>query len=243
MVDLSRRSLFVSLLISLLVFSSFAALGQESSNQGQTTVLATVNGEKITQQELSQASRVQQIVMSLSRQYRSFAQFLMTSEAGQNFLSEYRKYVLDQLINQKLTVQKVEELGITVSDQAVQAEIDKIVEGNKQFKDEAALEDYLKKNQNMTLENLKTRIRENLRSQKLREEVTDKVTVSEEEVEDFYNKNKQSYTDQEGSVKPLEEVRDQVRNAVRSQKQNEAYNQWLQEERKKADIEKNLDQL
>lgn len=241
--DLSRRSLFVSLLISLLVFSSFAALGQESSNQGQTTVLATVNGEKITQQELSQASRVQQIVMSLSRQYRSFAQFLMTSEAGQNFLSEYRKYVLDQLINQKLTVQKVEELGITVSDQAVQAEIDKIVEGNKQFKDEAALEDYLKKNQNMTLENLKTRIRENLRSQKLREEVTDKVTVSEEEVEDFYNKNKQSYTDQEGSVKPLEEVRDQVRNAVRSQKQNEAYNQWLQEERKKADIEKNLDQL
>lgn len=241
--DLSRRSLFVSLLISLLVLSSFAAVGQESTNQAETTVLATVNGEEITQQELSQASQVQQIVMSLSRQYRSFAQFLMTSEAGQDFLSEYRKYVLDQLINQKLSIQKVEELGITVSDQAVQAEIDKIVEGNKQFEDEAALEDYLKKNQNMSLENLRSRIRENLRSQKLREEVTDKVTVSEEEVEVFYNKNKQRYTDQEGNVKPLEEVRDQVRNTVRSQKQNEAYNQWLEEERKKADIEKNLDQL
>lgn len=241
--DFSRRNLFVSLLISLLVISSFAAVGQESTNQAETTVLATVNGEEITQQELSQASQVQRIIMSLSRQYRSFAQFLMTSEAGQDFLSEYRKHVLDQLINQELTAQKVEELGVTVSDQAVQEEIDKIIEGNKQFEDTDELEDYLKENQNMTLENLKTRIKENLRSQKLREEVTDKVTVSEEEVEVFYNKNKQSYTDQEGNVKPLEEVRDQVRNTVRSQKQNEAYNQWLEEEREKADIEKNLDQL
>ncbi|MBS3736281.1 MAG: peptidylprolyl isomerase [Candidatus Bipolaricaulota bacterium] len=241
--DFSRRSLFVSLLISLLIFSSFAAVGQESTNQAGTTVLATVNGEEITQQELSQASQVQQIVMTLSRQFRSFSQFLMTSEAGQNFLSEYRKYVLDQLINQKLTVQKVEELGINVSDQAVQEEITKIVEENQQFSDKSDLEGYLKDNQNMTLENLKTRIRENLKTQKLRERVTDKVTVSEEEVEAFYNQNKQSYTDQEGNVRPLDEVSDQVRNTVRSQKQNEAYNQWLQEERKKADIEKNLDQM
>lgn len=239
----TKRDLLVTLLISLLVFSSFVALGQDNSNQGETSVLATVNGEKVTQQELSQASQVQQIVMSLSRQYRSFSQFLMTSEAGQNFLSEYRKYVLDQLINQKLTAQKIDELGVTVSEEDVQEEITKIVEGNKQFSDESDLKDYLKENQNMTMDSLKSQISQGLKTEKLRERVTDKVSVSDEEVETFYNKNKQRYTDQEGNVKPLEEVRDQVRNALKSQKQNQAYNQWLEEEREKADIQKNMDQL
>ncbi len=239
----TKRNLLVTLLISLLVFSSVVALGQDNSNQGQTSVLATVNGEKITQRELSQASQVQQIVMTLSRQFRSFSQFLMTSEAGQNFLSEYRKYVLDQLINQKLTAQKVDELGVTVSEEAVQEQITKIVEGNKQFSDESDLKDYLKENQNMTMDALKSRISQSLKTEKLRKRVTDEVSVSEEEVKTFYNKNKQRYTDQEGNVKPLEEVRDQVRNTLKSQKQNQAYNQWLEEEREKADIEKNLDQL
>lgn len=241
--NFSRRSLFVTLLISILIFSSFAAIGQEGSNQEETTVLATVNGEEITGQDLSQASQVQQIVMTMSRQFRSFAQFLMTSEAGQDFLGEYREHVLDQLIDQELTVQKVEELGITVSDEAVQEEIDGIVEGNEQFEDEGEVEEYLKENQNMTLDDLRASIRENLRSQKLREEVTDEVTVSDEEVETFYNNNKESYTDQEGNVQPLEEVSDQIRSTLKSEKQNEAYSEWLEEERKKADIEKNEDQI
>lgn len=238
----TKKAFLVIALVSLLVTSSLVVVAQdEQSSQEQPTVLATVNGQKITEEELTRNTGIYQIYMSLSQQYPTFTQFLMTSEAGQNFLNEYRKYVLDQLINQKLTVQKAEELGITVSDQAVQAEIDKIVEGNEQFKNESELEDYLKNNQNMTLEDLKTSIRENLRTQKLREEVTGTITVSEEEVEAFYNQNKQSYTDQEGNVKPLDEVSDQIRTTLKSEKQNEAYNEWLQEERKKADIEKNLE--
>ncbi|MFB6215247.1 MAG: peptidylprolyl isomerase [Candidatus Bipolaricaulia bacterium] len=244
LVDLSRRSLFVSLLISLLVFSSFVAIGQESSNQGQTTVLATVNGEKITKKELTRASQVRRIVMSLSRQYRSFARFLMTSKAGQKFLSEYKKYVLDQLINQKLKSQKIEELGITVSDQAVEEEISKIVENNKQFKDKGQLEDYLKKNQKMSMDDLRSRIKQSLKAKKLRKQVTGKVTVSDKDIKSFYDKNKKNYTDKKGNVKPLEEVRDQIRSTIKTRKQGEAYNQWLQEVRKKANIEKkNLDQL
>lgn len=242
--NFTKKGLVVTFLISILVFSSFAIIAQDNSNQQdnseqqQPTIVATVNGEKITQQELSQSTQVYQIIMTLSQRYKSFAQFLMTSESGSKFLTEYRKYVLDQLINQKLTGQQIEKKGITAPDEEVQAEIDNIIENNKQFKDEKALEDYLKKNQNMTMDNLKSMIRDNLKVQKLKEEVTKEVTVSEEEVQEFYNDNKKSYKDDEGNVKPLDEVKDQVTDSLLNKKQNDAYNSWLEEVRNQAEIEK-----
>jgi len=242
-VDFSKQSSLAVLLISLLVLSSFVAIGQEGSNPTGTTVLATVNGNKITRQELTRASQVQRIVMSLSRQYRTFAQFLMSSNEGQDFLEEYRKHVLDQLINQEITKQKIEELSITVSDEAVQSEITKIIEGNKQFSNKSDLENYLKKNQKMSMADLKSRIKQNLKAQKLRGKVTDKVTVSEEEIKSFYESNKKNYTDKQGNVTPLKEVKGQIEDTLKSRKQNKAYSEWLKETRKKADVEKNPDKL
>ena len=241
--DFSKQSSLAVLLISLLVLSSFVAIGQEGSNPTGTTVLATVNGNKITRQELTRSSQVQRIVMSLSRQYRTFAQFLMSSNEGQDFLEEYRKHVLDQLINQEITKQKIEELGITVSDEAVQSEITKIIEGNKQFSNKSDLENYLKKNQKMSMADLKSRIKQNLKAQKLRGKVTDKVTVSEEEIKSFYESNKKNYTDRQGNVKPLKEVKGQIEDTLKTRKQSKAYSEWLKEARKKANVEKNSDKL
>ena len=241
--NFTKKTVLVLVLISALVFSSFAILAQDGSDQKgnseqQPTIVATVNGEKITQQELSQSTQVYQIIMTLSQQYRTFAQFLMTSESGSKFLTEYRKYVLDQLITQNLRAQQIEKMGITVPDDEVQTEIDNIIENNKQFKDEKALEDYLKNNQNMTMDNLESMIRDNLKVQKLKEEVSKDVSVSEEEIQEFYNNNKESYKDDEGNVKPLEEVREQITNSLMNQKQNESYNNWLEKVKESAEIEK-----
>ncbi|MFW6190279.1 MAG: SurA N-terminal domain-containing protein, partial [Candidatus Bipolaricaulota bacterium] len=191
-------------------------------------------------EELTQATQTQQIIMSLSQQYRTFAQFLMTSEAGENFLEEYRKNVLDQLIDQTLAEQKVEEMGITVSEDDVQSEIDSIIEENEQFESEEDLDSYLQENQKSSLDDFRSRIKESLRTEKLREEVTGEIDVTEEEVEEFYEQNKANYTDEEGNEQPLSEVKDQVRSSLESQKQDEAYNEWLEEVREEADISKNL---
>lgn len=242
----SKRKLLVLSLIFLLVTPSLALLAQdggETENQNQPRVVATVNGAEIMGQELSQRSQVYPIIMTLSRQYRSFAQFLMTSEAGSNFLREYRKHVLGLLIEQELQNQKMDELGITVSEDEVQGEIDKIIENNDQFKDQKSLEDYLKNNQNMSMDDLKKTIKESLRRQKLREQVTGDISVSEEEISSFYETNKSSYTDQEGNVKPLEEVREQIRENLLGQKRNELWANWLEEAKEEADIEKNLENM
>ncbi len=246
MVSFSKRKLLALSLIFLLVTPSFALLAQdggETGNSNQPRVVATVNGVEITSQELSQRTQIYPIIMTLSRQYRSFAQFLMTSEAGSEFLTEYREYVLDLLIEQELQNQKMDELGITASEEEVQGEIDKIIENNDQFKDQQSLEDYLKNNQNMSMEDLKNTIRESLKRGKLREEATGDISVSEEEITSFYETNKSSYTDQEGNVKPLEEVRDQIKENLLGQKKNEVWASWLEEAKEEAEIEKNLENI
>lgn len=243
----SRRSVLIFSLALLMIMPALVVSAQSddgsSGSQNQTTVLATVNGAEITQQELSQSAQVYPIIMTLSRQYRTFGQFLMSSEAGQNFLNEYRKHVLDNLIDQKIQQQKIEELGIEVTDEEVQSEINNIIENNKQFKDEKALEDYLKNNQNMSLDDFKSRMKQSLRSQKLREEVTGDVSVTDEEISSYYEQNKQSFTDDEGNVKPLEDVRSQIENTLMNQKTSQAFSSWLEQARKEAEVEKFLDRM
>lgn len=246
--NFSKRNLVIFSLVLLLVTPTIGVLAQEEGSEQQSgqqkpTVVATVNGAEITDQQLSQSAQVYPIIMTLSRQFRSFAQFLMTSEAGNTFLTEYRKHVLDNLIEQELQKQKMDELDIEVTDEEIQEQIDNIIENNDQFEDEKSLEDYLKNNQNMSLDDLKASIRQNLRQQKLREEVTGQVEVTEDEITSFYEQNKQSYTDDEGNVKSLEEVRDQIEGTLRNQKSNEAWTEWLEGVKEEAEIEKKLENL
>jgi len=247
--NFSKRNFVIFSLVLLLVIPAIGVLAQDqessqsSGQESQPTVVATVNGSDITQQELSQSAQVYPIIMTLSRQFRSFAQFMMTSEAGNEFLTEYRKYVLDQLIDQELQQQKIEDLGIEVSEEEVQEQIDSIISNNDQFEDEKSLEEYLKNNQNMSLDSLKSRIKESIRQQKLRDEVTGNVEVTEEEITSFYEENKESYKDQEGNVKSLDEVSDQIEGTLKSQKSNEAWSEWLEQEREEAEIEKKLENL
>ena len=244
--SLTKKSFLIFTLALLLIAPTLAVTAQSNSDSGgsqQKTVLATVNGSSITKRELSQNAQIYPIIMTLSRQFRKFGQFLMSSEAGQNFLEEYKKYVLDDMINQEIQKQKIEELGVTVSEEDVQQQIDQIIEQNKQFKDEQSLKDYLKKNQKMSLEDLKSRIRESLKSKKLREEVTNDVTVTEEEINSYYEKNKKSFTDDEGNVKPLEDVKSQIESTIEGRKRNQKFQSWLKQAREEAEIEKSMDKI
>jgi len=246
-VNPSKRSLLVLTVTLLLVTPSIVvpaqSEGAEGNQDNKKTVVATVDGSEITDQQLSQSAQIYPIIMTLSRQYRSFAQFLMTSDSGNKLLTEYREYVLDRLIEQTLQNQKMEELGIEASKEEVQGEIDKIISSNDQFSNEKSLADYLKNNQNTSLADLKARIRNSLRRQQLRNEVIGEISVSEEEVSSYYDSNRQSFTDQEGNVKPLEEVKGQIRENLKTRKSSQMWSNWLEEAKEEAEIEKNTEAL
>jgi len=253
-VNFSKRNLVILSLVALMVIPVSGVLAQDkgSGQQNQPTVVATVNDAKITQQELSQAAQMRQITfMAMRRQLpQKFATFLLSNEEGRKFIEEYQKYVLDFLIDEEIKAQKAEELGITVSDkevdEAVQKQVDSIINRSQQYKSE---EDLAKAYESQTnrkwkdyKENIRTQQKESLKISKLQEEVTGDIQVTDTEIKNFYENNKQSFSGQDG-VKPLEEVRGQIESTLKNQKRSQEFNKWLQEEREKAEIEKDLEGL
>ncbi|MBS3814206.1 SurA N-terminal domain-containing protein, partial [Candidatus Bipolaricaulota bacterium] len=144
----SKRGLVIASLLLLMVIPVTGVLAQdEGTQQDQPTAVATVNGEQITQQELSQAAQLRQVYMlAMQRQLpQSFTQFLFSSEQGREFIKEYQKQVLDNLIDQKIQSQKVEELGITATDEEVQEAVDQQIQSTIESSDQYENEEDLKK--------------------------------------------------------------------------------------------------
>ncbi|MBS3825028.1 SurA N-terminal domain-containing protein [Candidatus Bipolaricaulota bacterium] len=249
----SKRGLVIASLLLLMVIPVTGVLAQdEGTQQDQPTAVATVNGEQITQQELSQAAQLRQVYMlAMQRQLpQSFTQFLFSSEQGREFIKEYQKQVLDNLIDQKIQSQKVEELGITATDEEVQEAVDQQIQSTIESSDQYENEEDLKKavesqgdqSYEEAINGLREQLRQSIIRNKLREQVTGGVEVTEDEMKTFYNENKESYKE-DGEVKPFEDVKEQINNTLLERKKNEAWAEWLKEARKNADIKKNLEAL
>jgi len=94
--------------------------------------------------------------------------------------------VVDELVMRQLIVQKMDEQGLTVPDEDVQAEVDRITSNfGSPEKLQEALEQY-----HMTLERLQEEIRIDLAAKKLIEQT---VEVTDDESRDYFEKNKEQY--------------------------------------------------
>ena len=248
-----KKNSLALFLVLLLVIPSFVLLAQnQGSQQSQPTVVATVNGENITAREVSQAAQLRQVYMMAMQQQlpQQFTQFLFSNENGQEFLQEYQKFVLDNLIEEKLKLQKIEELGINASEEEIEKSVDQQIQSTIQRSQKYESEEDLKEayesqgdqSYKDAKDNLRDRARESILLKNLRNEITSNVEVSEEEAKSFYEENKDNYKEDE-EVKPYDEVKDQVKNTMRRKKENEAWNNWLEKIREEADIEKNLEAL
>jgi len=232
---------------------SFIILAQnEGTQQDQPTIVATVNGSEITEQELSQAAQLTQVYMLAMQQQlpQRFTQFLFSSKQGRKFIQEYQMYVLDSLIDRELQSQKIEKLGITATEEEVEKAVDKqitsTIESSEKYETEEDLKKAFESQGNQSYEaakdNLRKQVKQSILQNKLREEVTSGVEVTENEMKTFYEENKESYKE-DGNQKPFEEVKEKIKSTLIQQKKNEAWNNWLQEVREEANIEKNPEAL
>lgn len=123
--------------------------------------VATVDGQKIFQTELNQALREQ-----------------------------YGAEVLDTLINNKIIALEAEKEGITVSDNAIRAEYDELVES---YGGKEALQEALDAN-GLTVESVK----DNIRMYQLTKDVIAKsIDISDEELQHYFEEHKDDYGQQE----------------------------------------------
>jgi len=210
--------------ISLLIYVGTTSLPEEQSqdntdinddlNNGITeNVVATVNGEKITKEEVT------------TNQQSYVQQGLQISE----------EQALEQLINQTILTQQAQQEGVMLTDEETESDLE-----NQLLQQNLTLEKYKQQleQQGISYEEQLQNYKEQLTLLNYLDDVLEgeNINVTEEEAENYYDWSKQQ---SEEELPPYEEVESQIINYLQQQKQEEAIKSLVQELRKDADIEYN----
>ncbi len=228
-------------LVVLFLFLPLVAFAQAQPETPQ--VVAVVNGEEITKPQLDRLTNITGVILTLYRQYPRFAQMLLATEEGKAFLRAYERDVLESLISWRLIIQEARRRGLTVPAETLQTELDKTIQGILEKNDltEDELAEILLSQRGQTLEEFRAQIQRDLEERMLydllKEAVTAEVSVSAEEVKAYYERNLDSFKDEEGKVIPLDEVAGKVLAAVTEEKKDAVWKEFLEKLRAEAEVE------
>jgi len=202
---MNLKSKLLILTVIMLMFVSLPVMAQdipdtEEITDGQTPqVAAVVNGEEISMQELEQFAGVRNVLMQILQSNQEFGTVLIQTEAGQDLITEFRKYKLEQLVTSRLLIQEAENRGIEVSEdeknnifnQQVNALKEQNNLNDEQFAQAIQQQGFesLEQYRSMFMENNMQGFLVN----KLRDEVISELTVTDAEAEEYYNNNKAQY--------------------------------------------------
>lgn len=166
----------------LLAFGACGGSGGGADNK-DSTVAATVNGKNIMSAEVEQ---------SVSRQAEG-----KQAQLSQLELAQARLQVLGSLIQREVLFQRAEKEKVLPTDDEITGII------NQQKQQSGMTDDDFQKSltaQNMTMEGLREDARKDIAIKKLQEKYSSKITVSDKEVEDFYNNNRQQFVSARGAA-------------------------------------------
>jgi peptidyl-prolyl cis-trans isomerase SurA len=188
-----------------LISLSFSACGAGGgSDSKDSLVAATVNGKNIMLSEVEQ---------NVSRQAGG-----KQSQLSQLELAQARLQVLGSLIQREVLFQRAEREKSLPTEDQVTAFI------NQQKQQSGMTDDDFKKNlaaEGMTEESLREDARKNIAIANLQDKYSSKVTVSDKEVEDFYNGNRERFVSSRGVALAMI-VADPADNAAQGMTQNDA---------------------
>jgi len=169
-------------MLAALVFSALTLAGCGSSAETpDNTVAASVNGKKIMMSEVERIIHQQ-------------AQGKESQMSGHE-LAQARLTVLDKLIQREVLFQRAEQEKLLPTEEQITSSI------NSQ-KQQAGLtdEDFARqlKEQNMSMEAVREDAKKDLAINSLQEKYAGKITISDREVEDYYNANKPQFVNARG---------------------------------------------
>ncbi len=171
---------------------AFSAVGcemiQKTPEAIKNTVLAKVGDIKITRGD------VDELADPYLQQYGSDYD---TNADIADQVKQLRVQAINLLVEQKLMYKKAEELGILPTEEEVNAETEKYIESQKEnFGGEDAFNTALQ-NAGMTLDEYKEKLNKNMEdsliSTKVTEEIFKDVSVSDEEIQKYYDENLDSF--------------------------------------------------
>lgn len=189
----------------------------------QSDVAIKVNGEVVNQSQLDQ------------RIERSFQR--MKTQYGERMKNEKMKKMMRKRVRQQVIDQTVEELVLRTnakkSDISVQkSEIDDQIQSQKKrFHSEEQFKKALR-NQGMSLEEFRQRVREDLLVQKFLDQKLGDVSVSESEAREYYAKNKQRFKN-----RSFEKARPSIERILQQRKQQEKRQQLVERLRDESEVD------
>ncbi|MFN2578485.1 MAG: SurA N-terminal domain-containing protein [Pyrinomonadaceae bacterium] len=178
---MNRRQKSFGLLAAALLGALFLAACGSGTEAPDNTVAATVNGKKIMSQEVE----------------RVIHQQAQGNEAKMSAhdLAQARLTVLDKLIQREVLFQRAEQEKLLPTEEQITSTIN-------QQKQQAGLtdEEFARqlKEQNMTLEAVREEAKKDLAINSLQDKYAGKITISDREVEDYYNSNKAQFVNARG---------------------------------------------
>ena len=173
--------------MGVLIFSVIMLLcAHYVSAETLNRVVAIVNDEVITLHELNQ--KIKEMTGSKPEDL---------SVMDQNRYLETRRTILELIINERITQEKVRELGIKVTSKQVDAAIENIKSDNQWTHEQ--LKAMLEKS-GLTYEKYREKIKKDLERHRLINfEVRSKIIIREEHISDYYRKHKEEFSS-EGKV-------------------------------------------
>lgn len=153
----------------------------------QKTVVAVVNDEDITLGEVN--NNLKGLYTSLETQYGT--DYLSDSQI-QSYILYQRESMLSSLVQEKLMVLQAEKLGIVPSEEELTAQVNAKMEELKAYF-EASGQSYDEYIETYGETSVRDMFKNSIICQILEDNITKDLTVSDEEVETYYNENKDSY--------------------------------------------------
>ncbi len=191
----------------MLSFGLVACSGSGGTESKDNTVAATVNGRNIMLVEVEQ---------SVSRQAEG-----KQAQLSQLELAQARLQVLGSLIQREVLFERAEREKLLPTEDEITAII------NQQKQQSGMTDDDFQKSlvaQNLTMETLRGEARKDIAIRKLQDKYSSKITVSDKEVEDFYNNNRQQFVSARGVALALI-MADPADNSGQGIAQNDAKNE------------------
>lgn len=162
---------------------------ESETNMGES--VAIVNGENIYEVEYERMT--ERMVSSYEQQGMSFE-----GEQGEGMLEQIQQQTLEMMIQQKVLLQEVQRLGLSPSEESVDAQLSSI---RNQFKTDEEYETALEQNMFSEKELKETLVQELSIEVYLDENMTE-IVVTDDELEEYYNLYK---SQQEEQIKAIED--------------------------------------
>lgn len=222
-------SLTVSLVLLAVVLSGCQFV-QVDPEVEKNTVVAEVYGEEIIKEEF----------VKVFDNYKAYYDTQYKSDVweqvidGKKYIDIFKEKVLDILVDTKIQLKKADELGIAVSDEDVEEEINKVRE---YFDDEEKFNEYLSNN-NITIEDFKKDKKTELTIYKLRDKFTENLEVTDEDVAIYYTTHPEEFISVKASHILLE-TEEEAKNVLDMVNEGKDFNELAKEYSKDPSVSEN----